>query len=410
MSFQNTPLLEYVAIGNEVLYGQTINTHAAFISRHLKEAGFIITRHTVLPDQKEPLQKGLQEALERNQIVICTGGLGPTCDDNTRQIAAALFDSSISLRPEALQILKERFGNFSSLENQATLPDEAELIPNSLGTAFGCIFHHDNKWLFLLPGVPAEMRAMFLDHVMPYLKRHFASLKPNHTKVIRLFGLPESTVDPELRRLETEISHLAVGIYPDIGQLTVVLQMPAEVDVMVLEKAVKEIQLKFKDNLFDSPSGRFEEAVHLALIQKKQTLSLAESCTGGALAAALTQYSGASSYFLGSFVTYSNALKSKILGVSMETIQKCGAVSQEVAFEMCQGVKEITKSDYSIAVTGIAGPSGGSDDKPVGTVWIAFSDSKQVLKTIHLKARGSREVVIRRAIQASLIELYRILQ
>jgi len=327
--------IEIVSIGNELLSGSTVNTNAAFIAKRLSEEGWEVSRQTTLPDQKEALIAGLKEALARASVVITTGGLGPTIDDISAACAAEIFSS---------------------------LPEE---IPNKAGSAPGLIF--DGR-LIMLPGVPQEMRQMFDDGALPFLLGKIPPRK-EYREALHFCLLRENDVDPLLRELEP--SGVKFGIYPSYGTLTVRL---ASQDEKELSYAKKRLEEKFAKQQFFSPSGTIEEAVHLWFVKHKKTLALAESCTGGLMAAHLTALPGCSDYFLGSIVSYSNELKQDILGVSAQTLEKQGAVSEETVREMLKGVFARTKADWGIAVSGIAGPSGGTPGKPVGTVWYAYGE------------------------------------
>jgi len=351
--------IEVVSIGNEVLRGIIINTNAAFLSRRLTEEGWDVSCQTTLPDENALLRQGLDEALIRSSVVIATGGLGPTLDDNTLICAKELFSKP---------------------------PHE---LPNSVGVAPGCLFSENKRLLFLLPGVPSEMEQMFEETVLPYLKKHLPA-KPLHREELHFYLLKEDDVDPLLRDLQKE-HKLDVGIYPSYNGLSVILRGPKKEHVI---EARKIIEKAFKASLL--PAAKLEEAIHGWMVKHHQTLALAESCTGGFMAAQLTAIAGASEYFLGSIVAYSNSLKEGLLGVSPETLKKQGAVSKEVVHEMWTGLLKKTGADYGIAVSGIAGPTGGTSDKPVGTVFYALGKKgeKPEINTLHVK--GNRQTVILR--------------
>lgn len=405
--------IEIVAIGDEILHGVTVNTNAAYISRELDKAGFSVVRHTVLPDDPKTLKRGLKEALSRSDVVITTGGLGPTCDDVSRSVAAELFGSDFYLNEELLAALKKRYGNKPvSLENQATVPRKAKILPNPVGTAPGFMFEPQppasSGILMMMPGVPPEMRAMLADQVIPALLAAFPPSSRQYVKSLHLMNLPESVVDPELRRLEMEYPAVSFGIYPSLGLLTIHMKCRADNEqqaMAILEQPFQQLSADFELYQFSSPSGTIEEAVHLAFIKKGLTLSIAESCTGGAVAARLTRLPGASKYFLGSLVTYSNELKTRLLGVPAALIKKKGAVSEDVVKAMVAGLLEQTGSDYGIAVSGIAGPDGGTPEKPVGTVWGAICRKNESPRAWKFRGYGNREMIIERCVNALLAEL-----
>jgi nicotinamide-nucleotide amidase len=402
------PRIEIVAIGNEVLAGAIINSNSTFISHELSVYGFKVRRQTVLPDDADELRSGLSQALKHNDIVICTGGLGPTLDDNTRQMAAELFDSGMHLDKNLLGELQRRYGErisaLANLENQATIPDKAGIFLNPIGTAPGIVFETDERCLILLPGVPLEMKRMVTEELIPYMTmRHTASYI---SKRVHLFNLFESQVDPKLRELKAKYPKIEFGIYPSLGLVTISFMVEDPNDLPIIEAAQHDLLEIYPFSHYESPSGKIEEAVHMQLIEKKLTLSLAESCTGGALAARLTQLPDASKYLLGSIVAYSNALKTQLLGVSESVLKEHGAVSAQTATEMVLGVQQLTGSDYAIAVTGIAGPGGGTPEKPVGTVWGAIIGPDHVPHVWKVPARGSRAMIIEGTVNKLLVELY----
>jgi len=351
--------IEIVSIGNEVLRGIIVNTNAAFLGRRLTEEGWEIACQTTLPDDKPILTLGLNEALVRNDVVIATGGLGLTVDDNTFGCAKELFSKP---------------------------PHE---MRNGVGVASGYFFSENKKLLFLLPGVPSEMEQMFEDSVFPYLKKHLP-VKPLHREEIHFYLLREDDVDPLLRDLQKEYG-LDVGIYPSYSGVAVILRGPKKAHVIEARKAVEKA---FKTSLL--PVAKLEEAIQRWMVEHHQTLALAESCTGGFMAAQLTAIQGASEYFLGSVVAYANSLKEGLLGVSQDALNKHGAVSREVVHEMWTGLMKQSGADYGIAVSGIAGPQGGTPEKPVGTIFYALGKKSQmpVIDTLHVK--GNRQTVILR--------------
>lgn len=359
--------IEIIAIGNEVLSGMTINSNAAYLGKRLAEEGWVTNRHTVLPDDRDMLTKGLQEALKRSSLVIATGGLGPTIDDITSSCAATLFE------------------------------EVSQTIPNSVGSALGLIYRSAKHTLILLPGIPTEMEPMFEESVLPYLHKMFPPKEKLLQEALHLALLKEQEVDPFLR----ELKGVECGIYPAYGTLTVRLTSK---DKSALQVAVESVKKKFGSYLF--PTEKIEEAIHEWFLSNQMTLALAESCTGGLIAAHLVAIPEASKYFLGSLVTYSDALKKNVLGVSANTLKTKGAVSREAATEMLQGVFKVTGADYGIAVTGIAGPSGGSAEKPVGTIWYAIGQNGKPPEIGTFLAKGNRRTIILQASHKLLGLLY----
>ncbi len=391
--------IEIIAIGDEVLAGFTVNSNAAFMSRKLIEAGYEVTRHTVLPDEAEALHSGLFRALGENDLVICSGGLGPTVDDNTRTTVAKLIGCSIEKNQEVYDRLVGRFGtDFPTLEEQATIPTEATPLHNSVGTAPGLLFQPDHTQLILLPGVPVEMKAMFVEQVLPLLPHREAQ----HRETVNIFNVREIDIDTVLRKLT--IDDVGVGIYPSLGVVTVRLTADAEEQVVPLREA---LLAAFPDQTFESPSGTLEEAVHLLAVEKGVSIATAESCTAGNVAARLTHFSGASEFFVGGIVAYSDQVKEGLLGVT--TLPAHGAVSEETAAEMAAGAQRLTGADLAVAITGIAGPTGGTEEKPVGTVCFAVTRGGQT-ETTTRHFRGNRSSIVERSTNFALAQLLQALR
>ncbi|MGK5594288.1 MAG: CinA family nicotinamide mononucleotide deamidase-related protein [Parachlamydiaceae bacterium] len=395
--------VEIVAIGSEILVGQAVNSNAAFLSRRLVALGFTVQRHTVLPDDLSALREGLAESLCCNQLVIATGGLGPTCDDLTKQVAAELFDSSFILNKELLDDLTVRFGEQASFEGQATVPIKARLLKNQYGTAPGFVFTGSRGTLVLLPGEPHEMKEMFEAEVAPLLQKYFFFDERIFIEEIHFGNLFESQVDPELRKFKENYPELSTGIYPRNGLLTV--QVKAS-DPNLTGLVSENLKAQFVDHLFDSENGKIEEALHAQLKSKHLTLSVAESCTGGKLASRLTALKGASEFFVGGVVSYSNQMKEKVLNVPYSLIKEKGAVSKDVAMAMAEGVQALCSSDISLSITGIAGPSGGTKEKPVGTVFLGIKIKNQPVNVHLVQANGSRTMIIEQATNIALSKLY----
>lgn len=363
--------IELVTIGDEILRGQTVNTNTAEIGRRLTEGGWKVVRQTALPDDPEVLKSGLLEALSRTSLVITTGGLGPTLDDLTVATAKQLF------------------------------PTPGEELPNTVGSAPGFLFTEGKKALFLLPGVPEEMRVMLEKSLLPYLHRHFPPPPKLYSTALHFYLLSETKVDPILRSLKDRFS-LDIGIYPSYGTLTVTLR---GADVSHVEKAKEEVAKAFQEQLL--PTGKLSESLGLWLQEHKATFAFAESCTGGFMASQITQIPGASTYFLGSLVTYANELKESLLDVSPNTLKAHGAVSEPTVQEMWQGLMKKTGADYGVAVSGIAGPGGATPQKPVGTICYALGKkgSTPEVGTFHVK--GDRQAVILRTTQRLFAYLWR---
>lgn len=362
--------IEIVAIGNEVLAGITVNTNAAFISRILSRRGYSATRHIVIPDDREGIRKNVVEALARSELVIATGGLGPTIDDLTREAVKGLFDT----QPVSL--------------------------PNHVGTALGLAYFANGKGLILLPGVPREMEEMFAKEAISWIERHF--IPPfEHVYSFSLCLFKESEIDPYLRDLKNEHPEIDCGIYPARGTLRIVLRSRNK----NLHEIGKRFEEKFPTFVFHEAS--IQRAVHKELITKKQTLALAESCTGGAITASLVALPDTSYFLLGSFVVYSNEWKEQFLGVSSATLRNKGAVSRETVEEMIHGIFTQTQADFAIAVSGIAGPSGGTPEKPVGTIYIGIGKRRERSDIGKIFVPQDRQSALDSCVQTALSALWR---
>lgn len=400
--------IEIVTIGDEILSGAVINTNAAYIGQRLLEAGFKVSRQFTVCDEAHSLKEGLKEALGRSQIVIATGGLGPTCDDLTKDVAAEIFSSDLHFSEKVAEDLKKRFKNRPiSLEQQATIPDKANFFLNSLGTAPGLIFKDKNLLLILLPGVPQELQAMVDLSLIPYLLQYYPPYQKIYQKKATFALLSESEVDPFVRDLKAKFPSVALGIYPEHGVLKITCtgEIVQEVDAVILE-----LREKYKNHFFESPSSSIEEMVHILFSQNKKTLAFAESMTGGMLSKEMVKFAGASNYFLGSCVAYSNALKQSLLHVPKETIEKYGAVSEQTVLAMLEGIFKITEAEYGIAVTGIAGLAGDLEDKSVGTVWGAISARNQEPFAEKFFALGNRQTIILYSCRRLLFNLVKYMQ
>lgn len=404
--------IEIIAIGGELLSGYTTNTNVVFIGRKLLEEGYIVSRQEVVPDEFDILTNTFKESLARCPVVIVTGGLGPTLDDITKDVAAKLFNSDFKIDEEIANDLKMRFGTgFASLEHQSTVPTKAIVLKNKVGTAPGFIFDNGKSILILVPGPPREMSSMIVHDVIPFIKNHSHILEKTYVKSLNLFGLPEIAIDPTLRKLNMDYPFIEFGIYPGSGKVSVVMKSKKlnKSDAEDQLNACKKILEKtFHDNVFFSEFEMIEEAIYDQFKKKKLTLSIAESCTGGFVSSKLVKVAGASDYFLGGFTCYSDFYKEKFLSVPKSLLEEFGAVSELCVKQMALNLLEITTSDYSLAISGIAGPTGGTPEKPVGTVFGAIGFKGDV-KTFQFKARGNRSQIIEWTANIMLFELYKTL-
>lgn len=395
--------VEIISIGDELLRGAYPNTNAAFIARQLSQHGWKVIQQTTVPDNEQLLTKAFQEAFERASIIIATGGLGPTIDDLTRSVLARLFHCDLCFNEKVAEQLSARFGKqLSSLENQATIPSKAIPIFNGVGTAPGLILRSEKKFVICMPGIPVEMERMMAEQVLPYLQENYPPKEKLFSETLHFCALNENAIDEVLRKIS--IGKVEVGIYPSYGTVTVSLFAKTPKEISRIKEALLNA---FPQHLFPAENGKIEEAIHSWMIEHHKTLALAESCTGGKMASQLTALPGASNYFLGSLVTYSNGVKEKILHVSEAVLKQHGAVSSETVKEMARNLLQITGADYGIAVSGIAGPTGGTKEKPVGTVFAALIEKGHEPHAWRFQISGNRAKIISTSAIRSLVALYR---
>jgi nicotinamide-nucleotide amidase len=373
--------VEIIIIGDEILLGQTQDTNSAWLGRELDKAGFKLSRITTITDDKEEIVRTLNAALQNSQIVFTTGGLGPTADDKTKQALCEFFQCGTRFDDEALGMIDRIFTDRGLIvteknRGQAELPEACLTILNEYGTASGMWFDSDDKVIISLPGVPHEMQHL-ASKVIPRLKEKFQTDVYLHKMVITQ-GVGESFLADQIKEWERELPpNMKLAYLPDAAMVRLRItatgsnreQLESEVDGVLLQ-----LQELISEYIIGYDEQSLSELVGQELLRTKKTLSLAESCTGGYLSHLITQVPGCSAYFEGSLVVYSYEAKERFLDVKKETLLKYGAVSAETVTEMASGTLKRFGTDYSIAISGIAGPAGGTQDKPVGTVYIAVAD------------------------------------
>lgn len=376
---------EIITIGDEILIGQIVDTNSAWIAEKLNEAGFTVVRKLTVGDRRDEIADAVTGALASSDAVIITGGLGPTKDDITKTTLAELFGGEMVQDEETFRrnesILTSRGIAYNGLNRaQAMVPRTAKVLQNLHGTAPGMWFEQNGKVVVSLPGVPFEMKELMLGEVLPRLCSHFRKSRVVHRTAVT-FGLAESVLAETISAWERALPpYLHLAYLPSPSQIRLRL---SAYDVGNREEEEMERQFGMLEKIIPEYFiGYGEESVASAaaalLTARGYTLATAESCTGGALSASFTAMAGASDYFLGGVVSYSNEVKVRVLGVSPETLRLHGAVSRETALEMAEGVRRLCGSDYALSTTGIAGPSGGTPEKPVGTVWIGLATPQGV--------------------------------
>ncbi len=369
--------VEIISIGDELLIGQTINTNASWMGSRLALQGMKVSYVATISDTWEAITGALTEAHKRSQVVLITGGLGPTKDDITKQVLCAYFDTKLVLDRKVLDHVESFFikRNRPMLEvnkMQAMVPEACEVLFNEQGTAPGMLFEKDDTLFVSMPGVPYEMKYLMETHVIPRLTNKY----PLRKLVQRTYltqGIGESFLAEKIsdweNRLRSEGLDLAYLPSPGMVKLRI---SSASGDQTRVTSYGEELKKMIPGYLFGEEEDTLPEVIGKLLLQKGATVGTVESCTGGSIMAALTSVSGSSSYVLGGLITYSNDLKMKLAGVNAQTLEDFGAVSEETVLEMASGGKKVLGVDWCISVSGIAGPLGGSDEKPVGTVWIAI--------------------------------------
>ena len=396
---------ELITIGDELLLGKVVNTNTAYIGDRLSQIGVRLSRQIAVPDDRLALAEVLAASLERSDVVITTGGLGPTRDDTTKSVLAELFHTKVVRDQALLDDLRERYGEDlpQLVLTQADVPESAFVIPNAVGTAPGFIFEQGQKRLIALPGPPNELKPMFESVVIPELEAaRGAGLFVQ--KVFRTVGIREAEIEERIGKPLQKIPGLSYGLVAHPYQVDIRLSCTCETRQeaeRILGRGQKLVDQQFGEAIFTRDDRSLEEVVGEMLRAAKKTVALAESCTGGLISKRITDVSGSSDYFEGAFVSYSNRWKKTLLGVSGETLKHHGAVSEETAREMAENVRQKAGTDFGLSATGIAGPTGGTKEKPVGLVYMAISDGK---KTVARKFnfRGDREWVRYRASQAAL--------
>jgi nicotinamide-nucleotide amidase len=380
--------IEIINTGSELMLGLVLNTHSQWLARQLADAGYSVARQVSIPDSGPAIQAAVRESLARADFVIVTGGLGPTSDDLTRDLVAALLGKKLRLDEAVLARLEAYFKQRNrtmpaSARVQAQVPEGASVLDNPNGTAPGLAMAANpsdgrRRWLAMLPGPPREMRPMFTHHVLPLLCREFPLTTKFACLTLRTTGLAESLAEEKISGPLSPLvaAGLELGYCAHYGSVDVRLAARGDSAADLVARGEAIVREQLERYVFGTQDEQLHSVVVKLLTQRKETLALAESCTGGHIANRITDVPGASAVFLCGLVTYANAAKQQLLGVRAETLAQHGAVSEPVAREMAQGARERYGADYALAVTGIAGPDGGTETKPVGTVFIALATPK----------------------------------
>ncbi len=391
---------EIINTGTELMLGAVANTNQQWLCRELAQRGFIVTRQVAVGDRAPLIQEVLREALHRAELVICTGGLGPTSDDVTRECVAELLGCPLREDVAVLASIEQFFRTRNRpmparTRIQAQVPENARILPNRNGTAPGlalevpasrCGREGEPGLLVMLPGPPRELEPMFLNEVAPLLEERFPRTTPFACRILRSSGLGESAVEERIARPLAELTRagLEVGYCARFGEVDVRLMAQGATADSLVSRAEATVRETIGEYIYGCGSEQLNEVIVRELTARGQTLAVAESCTGGFIAHRVTNVPGASAIFLGGFITYSNEAKQSCLGVSPAILAGHGAVSEPTARAMAEGARTRLKADYALAVTGIAGPTGGSLGKPVGTVYIGLAGGGPTLVRAHV--------------------------
>ena len=416
---------EIITIGDELLIGQVVDTNSAWMAQRLNEVGIELHQITSVHDNREHILSALDEAFSRADIVLTTGGLGPTKDDITKHVLCEYFGTTLvedaRVRAHVCELYKERPDVLNRLTaTQWLVPNSATILPNRVGSAPIMVFHKTtgianlqpegrSMFLIAMPGVPHEMKIAMTEQVLPYLSKFTIqnSQFPIIHRTLLLYGIPESTLALRIEEWENALpATMHLAYLPKDGTIRLRLSSYGEASAEEMNMQIDALKPLIADYLIATEDLPLEAILGHLLKQCGQTIATAESCTGGRLAAALNAQPGSSAFYLGSVVAYANEVKEQVLGVKHDTLLQYGAVSEQTVLEMANGVRHLMHTDYAIATSGIAGPDGGTPDKPVGTVWIAWATPEATTaKCYHFGTAREREQITQRAVTAAIVEL-----
>ncbi len=404
---------EIIAIGSELLTPERTDTNSLWLTSKLNEIGIAVKLKTVVGDDSQRLEETIRDAFKRSNVVITTGGLGPTEDDITRHCAASAVDRELVLQPQLVEELRAKFARMQRPmpeinQRQAYLIEGAEVLPNPNGSAPGMLFvnktaENNEQFLAILPGPPREMKPMFENFVLPRLRQEAGEIVVKR-RVLRVAGLGESAVDEQISPIYKQYENVQTSILFNRSEIEIwlIAQAKSEPEVdSLLDEAAGKISEKLGAAVFAQNGELMEEVIAKMLTENGQTLAIAESCTGGLISERLTEIPGSSRFFIEGITAYANQSKIRVLDVPAELIEKHGAVSGEVAEAMAKNLRAQAETDFAISVTGIAGPSGGTEEKPVGTVFIGYAEAHEAThRRLHLP--GDRHLIRWRSSQAAL--------
>jgi nicotinamide-nucleotide amidase len=399
---------EIITIGDEIIHGEILDSNSAFLGDRLSGLGIEVAFKTSVGDDLKRIIEAIKLSLERVDLVIATGGLGPTNDDLSKKGIVKAFKRNLVFHEDILKKVEEGFKKRGIEmpkinQNQALLPQGAKALLNQYGSAPGIFIQEGKKLFFALPGVPLEMKTIFENEILPFLKSK-STKKFTFQRVLRTTGIVESAIYEKIEPILKLKSPVKIGFLPGFSGVDLKLRITSESEelahknILDIEQRLREI---LNEYIYGIDQETLEEVLGKLLQNKKKTISLAESCTGGLIGTKLTNISGSSDYFTSGVITYSNEAKIELLKIPKEIIEKYGAVSEQVAILMAEGVKKISNTDYGLSATGIAGPAGGTEEKPVGLVYVGFAHENDSFAQKFIFG-GDRQAIRERTAQAAL--------
>jgi len=403
------PKAEIITIGTELLTGTVLDTNARFLAQALTGEGFEVNRQASCRDDFGAIQKALKQSLEGSDVICISGGLGPTPDDITRDALAQFFSSPLVLSQRQYRMISRyyrvRHRTVPKLvSREAYFPKNARPIFNRFGIALGFTVEFRNKFIVVLPGVPNELTRLFDSEVVPVLRKRFPGICPASVLLVKTVGISEPTIMKKLGSDFFRLGTFQFGIYPEVGEVSLRIYSDSK---MVISKLKRRIGRVLRDHIYSFSAEGIAQAIGRELASRKWSVSVAESCTGGSISKDIVSVPGSSRYFLGGIVAYHNSVKEQLLSVPQQLLQSRGAVSRRVAQEMARGVRERFRTNVGLAVTGIAGPSGATKNKPVGLAYIALSTSSGSNRVWKERFRGDRLQIQSRASKRALECLWR---
>ena len=413
-------LAEIISIGDELLIGQVVNTNASWMAQVLNAAGITVVQVTTVRDDRRAITEAVTNALRRADIVLTTGGLGPTKDDITKTVLCELFNTRLVEDSRVHEHVLNLYRNRPDVLNRLTatqwlVPESATILPNRVGSAPIMAFEQPDeteqgKLLVSMPGVPYEMQVAMTEQVLPYVQQHFSLSAQVIHRTIVVCGIPESTLALRIEQWENALPptiHLAY--LPKQGVVRLRLSSYGEATAEEVEQQIDKLLPLIADHVLATDDLTPPQILGRMLTERCRTIATAESCTGGRLAALLNEHSGSSAYYMGSVIAYDNSVKQQVLGVSADTLATDGAVSEACVRQMAEGVRQLLHTDYAIATSGIAGPTGGTPDKPVGTVWLAWA-TPEGTKAECCHYSGDRAQITNNAAMAAVAKLLLLLK